>query len=154
MPHGDKARHAKARYDPRVFGWFDTARLERLQDTGLLVLRVGAGGFMIGGHGWSKLQSFTTRTDFSDPLGIGSLPSLVLTVFAEVLCALLLIPGLFTRLAALPLVITMMVAGLVVHASDPFAKKEKAFLYAVLYLAIALAGPGRFSVDYVFRKAR
>lgn len=137
-----------------MFGWFDTARLERLQDAGLLILRVGAGGLMLGGHGWGKLQSFTLQTDFPDPLGIGSLPSLILTVFAEFFCALLLIPGLFTRLAALPLVITMMVAGLMVHASDPFAKKEKAFLYAVLYLAVALAGPGRFSVDHVFRKSR
>lgn len=137
-----------------MFGWFDTARLERLQDAGLLILRVGAGGLMLGGHGWSKLVSFSTQTDFPDPLGIGSLPSLILTVFAEFFCALLLIPGLFTRLAALPLAITMLVAGLVVHGDDPFAKKEKALLFAVLYLAVALAGPGRFSVDHVFRKSR
>lgn len=130
-------------------------RLERLQDTGLLLLRVGAGGLMLGGHGWGKLLSFSaSRNTFPDPLGVGSFASLSLTVLAEVVCAALLIPGVYTRLAALPLVITMMVAGLLVHGSDPFAKKELALVYGVMYLAIACAGPGRFSVDYVLRKAR
>ena len=109
---------------------------------------------MLGGHGWGKLVGFSTTNNFPDPIGIGSLPSQALTVFAEFLCAALLIPGLYTRLAALPLVITMMVAGLIVHADDPFAKKEKALLYAVIFLAVACAGPGRFSVDHVFRKSR
>lgn len=137
-----------------MFGWFDSARLERLQDAGLLVLRAGGAGLMLGGHGWGKFVGFSTASNFPDPLGIGSLPSQVLTVFAEFVCSVLLIPGLYTRLAALPLVITMLVAGLVVHASDPFAKKEKALLFAVIFLAVACAGPGRFSVDYVFRRAR
>lgn len=139
-----------------MFGFAaDSARLERLQDTGLLLLRVGAGTMIAYGHGWSKLAGFSEKSaTFSDPLGIGSLPSLAFAVFAEFFCAVLLIPGFYTRLAALPLAITMLVAGLLHHASDPFAQKEKALLFLVMFLAIACAGPGRFSVDHVFRRAR
>lgn len=130
-------------------------RLERLQDTGLLLLRTGAGGFMAYGHGWSKLVGFSSKSEtFSDPLGIGSFASLALAVFAEFFCAALLIPGLYTRLAALPLAITMLVAAFLQHAGDDFGRKEKALLFLVMYLAVACAGPGRFSVDYVLRKAR
>lgn len=139
-----------------MFGFAaDSARFERLQDTGLLLVRVGAGGLMAVGHGWPKLIGFSAKSaTFSDPIGIGSTASLALAVFAEFFCAVLLIPGFHTRLAALPPAITMMVAGLVVHASDSFAVKEKAFLYLALFLTIACAGPGRYSVDHVFRRTR
>ena len=106
-------------------------------------------------HGIDKLANFSERSGrFYDPFGIGSPASLALAVFAEVVCAALLIPGIYTRLAALPLAITMMVAAFLRHAADPFATKEKALLFLVMYLVIACTGPGRFSVDYVFRKAR
>ena len=139
-----------------MFGFAaDSARFERLQDTGLLLLRVGAGGLLALGHGWPKLVGFSAKSaTFSDPIGIGSAPTLAFAVFAELLCAALLIPGFHTRLAALPPAITMLVAGLVVHASDPFARKEKAFLYLVMFLGVACAGPGRYSVDHMFRRSR
>ena len=139
-----------------MFGFAaDSARFERLQDTGLLLLRVGAGGLLALGHGWPKLAGFSAKSaTFSDPIGIGSAPTLTFAVFAELLCAALLVPGFHTRLAALPPAITMLVAGLVVHASDPFARKEKAFLYLVMFLAVACAGPGRYSVDHMFRRSR
>ena len=139
-----------------VFGYFtESARLERLEDTGTTILRVGAGLMMLYGHGLPKLMDFSAKSaTFSDPLGIGSAPSLALATFAEVVCAGLLIPGLFTRLAALLLAITMMVAGFIQHASDDFARKEKALAYLVIFLALACTGPGRFSVDHVFRHRR
>jgi putative oxidoreductase len=120
-----------------------------------LLLRVGSGATMAYSHGWSKFSGFSEMsTQFPDPIGIGVVPSLALAMFAEFFCALLLIPGVFTRLAALPLAITMLVAAFVQHASDPFAKKELALVYLVMFLCVACAGPGRFSVDNVFRKTR
>lgn len=139
-----------------VFGYFtDSARLERLQDTGLAILRVGAGLLMLYAHGLPKLMDFSAkRMTFSDPLGIGSTPSLALAVFAEVFCAGVLIVGLYSRLAAVMLAITMMVAGFLHHAADPFSRKELALVYLVIFLALACTGPGRYSVDHVFRHRR
>jgi putative oxidoreductase len=121
---------------------------------GLLALRVGAGACMIG-HGWSKLLRFGELAGkFADPLGVGSAASLSLTVFAEFGCALLVIFGLGTRLAVLPILITMLVAAFVIHGDDPWSKKEFPLLYAVVWFALFLAGPGRYSLDYVLSRRR
>ena len=55
--------------------------------------------------------------------------------------------GLKTRLASVPLIVTMIVAAFIVHAGDPFAKKELALVYLVGFLAIFFTGPGEYSVD-------
>lgn len=117
-------------------------------DCGLLVLRLGAGLFMALGHGLTKLRAFAQLSRvFPDPLGIGSAASLSLATGAELLAALLLTIGLFARPSAVALAFTMAVAGVLQHAPDPFAKKELALLYGVVFLALALTGPGIFSMD-------
>jgi putative oxidoreductase len=52
-----------------------------------------------------------------------------------------------TRLAAIPLLITMLVAVLIVHSADAFGNKELALLYAVIYLTLIFTGGGKFSAD-------
>lgn len=117
-------------------------------DIGLLVLRILAGGMMLFSHGMGKLLNFSRLSaTFPDPLHIGSTLSLTLTVFAEVVCAVLIMIGLATRLAAIPLIITMFVAAAVIHAMDPWAKKEFALLFAIPFITLAITGAGRFSVD-------
>jgi putative oxidoreductase len=123
--------------------------------TGLLVLRVGAGVMMLLAHGWPKLAGFATYAErFPDPIGLGPAPSLVLAILAEVVCAVLVVVGLGTRFAAVPLVITMLVAGLIVHAPDPWAKKELALLYATAFTTLVVTGGGRWSLDAVIAARR
>jgi putative oxidoreductase len=43
----------------------------------------------------------------------------------------------------------MLVAAFIVHGDDPFQKKELALLFLTPFLALLLAGPGRFSLDAV-----
>jgi putative oxidoreductase len=78
----------------------------------LLILRLSAGGFMLT-HGYPKLTRLFDGGEikFGDPIGIGPAASLVLAVFAEFLCAILVGLGLFTRLSSIPLIITMLVAA-------------------------------------------
>jgi len=103
---------------------------------------------MLFAHGWGKLKGFSAISGkFPDPLGIGSAPSLAMAVFAEVFCAIALILGLFTRAAAIPLLITMIVAAFIVHGANPFQKKEFALLYAIPFLVLILTGAGKFSID-------
>jgi len=122
-------------------------------DLGLLLLRLTSGGFMLVAHGWGKLAGFAAKAEsFPDPLGVGSSASLGLAVFAEVLCALFVVLGLGTRLATVPLIITMGVAAFVIHGADPYKVKEKALLYLIAYLVLFLTGPGKLSIDHQLAK--
>lgn len=108
---------------------------------------------MLINHGWGKMDKLFNGdpTKFADPFGIGAPASLGLTVFAEVLCAALIIVGLFTRWAVIPLIVTMLVAIFVIHIDDPFKKMEMAILYLIPYVALYLMGPGKFSLDGMVR---
>jgi putative oxidoreductase len=135
----------------RICGPFCTARSYGLSaDLGLLVGRVMFGALMAAGHGWTKLSKFNEMAgQFADPLGIGQRPTLVLAVFAEFFCALFVMAGLLTRLAAIPLIGTMATAAFIFHRQDPFAVKEKALLFLAAWVMLLLTGAGRFSLDYL-----
>ena len=129
---------------------FSTAGL----DVGLLLLRVSAGGLMLV-HGILKLLGFAEKSGgFPDPLGVGSTLSLAMAVGAEVGCALLLILGLATRAAAIPLMITMLVAAFMVHANNGWGKQELGVVYLAMYTAILFTGAGRLSLDHLWLRHR
>ena len=119
----------------------------------LLFLRIAIGIFMLT-HGTGKLIALLSGgpIQFADPIGIGPAASLALAVFAEFVCSLFLIFGVATRFAAIPLIITMLVAGFIIHAEDLFHVKEMAFLYLSTFITIAIAGAGKFSVDNLIYK--
>ncbi len=124
-------------------------------DLGLLLLRVGAGGIMLLAHGMGKLTNYSVMSaQFPDPLGLGPTFTLLVAIFAEVFCAFLVIIGLSTRWAALPIVGTMLAAGFLQHARDAWQVKELAFVYLIVFGAIALTGPGAFSLDGMIRMRR
>ncbi|HKL92426.1 MAG: DoxX family protein [Bacteroidales bacterium] len=121
----------------------------RLTDAALLFLRVLIGTLMLS-HGWGKLTNFEQlATVFPDPIGLGSTVALVLILFAEVFCSILIILGLFTRLAAIPLIVGMGVAFFVIHGADPFQAKELAFLNMGLFAIVLISGAGYFSLDQI-----
>lgn len=124
------------------------------KDLGLLVMRLGFGFYMLFGHGWPKLMMAMGDgpVQFADPIGLGVTASLYAAIFAEFLCSLLIIVGFQTRIAASVLAFTMLVAALIVHAADPMAKKELAFVYAFYYIGLMGTGPGRFSLDHLLRR--
>ena len=122
-------------------------------DIGLLLFRIAFGGMMLLGHGWGKLANFGEKAvQFPSVLGLGSASTLGLAVFAEFFCALALILGLASRLALIPLIVTMAVAAFVIHGVDPFGKKELALVYLCAYIGIFFIGPGRYSLDTVIAK--
>lgn len=121
----------------------------------LLLLRLIVGVFMLT-HGIGKLQSFFGNgpIQFHDPLGVGATTSLFLAVFAEVFCSILLILGLLTRLATIPILFTMMIAAFVIHFQDGFGKQELPLLYAAIYITITVLGAGKYSLDYILLKRK
>lgn len=120
------------------------------EDFGYLVLRVGAGGTMFWQHGWPKLMAFSERMDsFADPFGLGPAFSLILILLAEVLCSALIVLGLWTRIATIPLIIGMAVVVFMVKGDAAFAEKELAAVYLMAFLTILFTGSGRFAVDRI-----
>lgn len=116
-------------------------------NTAMLLLRVGVGVLMMY-HGYGKLTGFgEMQNKFMNFMGIGQTASLALVVFAEFFCSLFLILGLFTRMATIPLIITMGVALVKAHKTEIFGEGEMAALYLVIYLVLLLLGPGKISVD-------
>lgn len=113
----------------------------------MLVLRVVFGGLILM-HGWPKLINFTAKMNsFPDPLGVGHKISLGMTVFAEVFCAVLLILGLLSRLATIPLIICMSVIIFMIGRYKPIDEKELAILFLGAFITLLFTGPGKFSLD-------
>lgn len=113
----------------------------------LLIVRV-VFGVMLMNHGidkWANYQELSAV--FPDPLGIGSPLSLGLAIFGELACSMAFIIGFLYRLAMIPMIFTMCVAFFIVHADDPFAVKELAFVYLVVFVLMYIVGPGKFAVD-------
>lgn len=110
---------------------------------------------MIYGHGWGKLANFGDLYDrFPDPLGIGPGVGLTLVIFAEVICASLVILGLYTRFALIPLLIDMSVVVFLVHPGDPWAKTELPLLFLVSFVVLLIVGPGWYSLDNIRRRRK
>jgi putative oxidoreductase len=131
------------------------ARMESplLNDIALLILRLALGGSMLLAHGLGKFQSFGENSaQFPDPFGLGSPVSMGLAVFAEMFCSILIILGALTRVAAIPLIVTMGVAFFMIHGADPWNMKELSFVYLAGFIALFCLGAGRISVDGVSLK--
>ncbi len=116
----------------------------------LLLIRIAVAAFMLT-HGYPKLMKLLAggEIQFADPFELGMTFSLVLAVFAEFFCSILVGFGIGTKLATIPLIITMSVAAFIAHAADPFGKKELALLYLVIFIFLLFTGSGKFSVDYL-----
>jgi putative oxidoreductase len=122
-----------------------------------LLARIAIGVVFIG-TGWGKLHNLDKITSFFAELGIPA-PGFnaVLASSAELVCGALLLAGLFTRLAAVPLVVVMIVAivtakrGDINGLSDLLGFVET--LYVVLLAWLFTAGAGPISLDRVLVRA-
>ena len=98
---------------------------------------------------WAKNVSF---------LGMSGKVSLGLTVFAEFFCSLLLIVGLLTRLALIPLTICMsyivvkIINFNILESSEHGTNVNTAFVYLIIYVGLFLTGAGKFSIDYLLSR--
>ena len=122
-------------------------------DIGKFVLRVALGSLILM-HGIAKLTggvSFIAKS-----VAAVGLPSFLAygVYLGEVVAPLLLIAGLYTRLAALVIAINMLFAVGLIHTTEMFAIGESGGwalelqgMYLVTAVAVALLGSGRFSID-------
>ena len=128
----------------------------RHPDLASLLLRVGFGLYMILGHGLSKFQMLIGDGEIKFPsvLGLSPTISLTLAVLTEFLACILIIIGYKTRIAALTITLTMLIAAFLIHGQDPWfmygaegGSKEPALIYALGFGTLFLLGPGKYSID-------
>ena len=117
-------------------------------DSVLLIARVVIAALMLV-HGLPKLVMLFSGEPIAFPGIMGMSPeiSLLLAVFSEVVCSILILFGIGTRLAVLPLIATMLVAVFYFHLGDPFSSKEPGLLYLVVYVLLFITGSGKYSLD-------
>jgi putative oxidoreductase len=114
-------------------------------------------GWIFFQSGWGKLHDLGKVTDYFTQLGLPA-PAFqaALTSTTEFVCGALLLLGLGTRLAAVPLIITMMVAirtalwDQVDSLGALFGLAE--FLYIALLVGLATNGAGPLSIDWLLEQ--
>ncbi|HXD76578.1 MAG TPA: DoxX family protein [Puia sp.] len=128
--------------------FFSTQYSEGAFNLAALAIRVCFGLLLLLIHGLDKIIHFSKyEYSFYNFMHIGHRWSLVLCIFAEVVCSALVVLGLFTRFAALVLVINFGVILFFVIKGQPLDVQQAAIGYLAAFFALLLTGPGRFSVD-------
>jgi putative oxidoreductase len=111
-------------------------------------MRLGAGALLIYGHGWPKLMHYSERAGrFPDPLHVGHDRSLMMTIFAELVCAAAVMLGFGTRFAAAVVVFLFAVILGWVTRGQPFADRELAMVYVLPFLCLVFTGGGAYALD-------
>lgn len=115
----------------------------------ILLFRCFSGLMMIP-YGYRKIVDYDRYAAdfFGDPIGIGNIPSLWLTIFAQTVCPVTLVLGFQTRISAAILAFNMLVA-VKYHFFDPFSVKVLPMLFLGMYLLQILWSPGKYSLDYL-----
>jgi len=125
--------------------------LERLHWVAPLLGRLAVGLLFLS-TGWGKVHSLDKVTAFFVQLGIPA-PGLnaVVVGYSELVCGALLVIGLATRLATLPLIVSMVVALLTAKLADIHGVFELVgadeFTYLCVLIILLLIGPGTLSLD-------
>ena len=121
-------------------------------DLATLLLRLIFGGLFIY-YGYLKIASYNQILPmFGDIIGIGSKLSFNLVIFAELIGGFLVLIGFMTRIAVIPVFITMIVAYFIAHEKDTFQVKQIAFVYLLLSIVVFILGSGKYSLDKLLSK--
>lgn len=124
------------------------------KDVALLILRIAIGGSMLAFHGIPKLlkgpENWEKIGSAMHKIGITFLTSFwgFSATMAECIGSVFLIIGLFTRPTALVLTFTMLIAFITHLANgDGIIRASHAMELMFVFIALAIAGAGRYSLD-------
>ncbi|QZP23425.1 DoxX family protein [Pseudomonas sp. DR208] len=121
------------------------------QDLGLLFLRISGALFLLWVHGLPKLLNYSEQLQLiEDPFHLGANITLLLAIFAEVLCPLLIIAGVLVRLACLPILAVLLIALLVVHPEWTLFEAQFGWLLLIIFTTLLISGPGRLVLSQRF----
>jgi putative oxidoreductase len=117
-------------------------------DLGLLFLRLSGSLFLLKVHGLPKLLDYSNQLlSIEDPFHLGTSLTLILAIFAEVVCPLFIAVGLLARLSCLPILFLLGVALWVVHPEWSLEQGQFGWLLLIVFTTLLIAGPGRFALN-------
>lgn len=130
---------------PRFFSWF-----HRHQDWGIFLLRLFIGlrliyGVMDNVISWEHMLSFSTFLEkFNFPV---PLVSAITSVYLQLLAGMMIVVGLYTRYAALIMIVNFAIALVTVHRHDTVEGMTPALAIMFCCLLFLFQGAGRIAID-------
>lgn len=122
-------------------------------DFALLFYRVAISMSFLFIHGSKKVLNFQEEVQhIPDPFHMGGYTATIIAIFSNVVCAIFVALGLFTRLFAIGAFMIPFIGLLIVHANDPWVVKDVPLMYSLAFAIIIVLGPGRYSLDRVISK--
>jgi len=128
-------------------------KLERYNDIGLLIMRIGLGAMMVV-HGYPKIaggaEKWAKLGKAMDNLGIHSYYTFwgAAASFTECLGGVLVMLGLFFRPVSILMMFTMFVAATSqLRHGDSLPDASHAIELCFVFLGLIFVGPGKYSVD-------
>src|SRR5688572_7741804 len=121
------------------------------QNSGIAMIRIILGVFMIY-HGWevfdpgkmNEYSKWLTDIKFPSPRLLAYLGKAI-----ELISGILITVGLFTRLAIIPLAVTMAIICFGIGKGRIFMEDQHPFLFILLAFVFFFTGPGKWSLDYL-----
>lgn len=121
-------------------------------NTALLVARM-LFAIVLGYDGIFKAVTFSGFSeDFPNPLGIGSVDTAILFIVVELVCALLVLLGVVTRLAAIPVAFIMLIAFSDAQGDYGMGSRYVPILFCAFFLQLLFTGAGRYSIDQMIHR--
>jgi putative oxidoreductase len=123
------------------------------QANGIALVRIIVGCFMLY-HGWEILSAEKMKVYFEWDSFKGSSWLPYAGKAAEAIAGVLLITGLFTRMAALIMMGTLAYIAFFVGHGKVWYEDQHPFLFVLLGLVFVFTGPGNFALDNLFFKRK
>lgn len=131
--------------------------LDRAEPLALLLMRAATGVFLVYGV-WDNITDVARMEEFVGFMTAAGFPAPAfmarLTVYTQLLAGLMLIAGLWVRLAGLVIAVTFVVGLVMVHWSQDLRLWWPALSLVVIGLHLMTRGGGPLALDATFKKAR
>jgi len=119
----------------------------------LFVFRILVSVELMMAHGLKKVGIGIAQAEqIPNPLCLPENLNRLFAISANLFFPVLVILGLFTRIAVLPILAVTLTGYFVVHWHDSLLEKDTPFIYSVIYLFLLVIGPGKYSADYSINK--
>jgi putative oxidoreductase len=126
------------------------------QNTGLAILRIIT-GLLMTYHGWEVFDTVQIN-EYAKWDSIKALPQPLLMAYLgkgfELATGILLAVGLFTRMAALFMAITMLFVCFKIGTGKFYYDDQHPFLFALLAIVFFFTGPVKWSIDQLIFKSK
>ena len=110
-------------------------------------------GFMMLTHAVDKIENFSVIAEsFPSPFGLNSWVALSIITFVEFVGSIMIIAGLFTRIATIILALGMVTAAFFTFPEFFLKQSELALMYLGIYIALFITGGGNFSLDKFIKR--